>query len=524
MSGTPSERLEILFEQAVSVPVAERAAFLERETSDDPALRAELVSLLEHSDGAAEYLGRLQSQVLGSEVGGMLRDPSAMADAPDPWIGSSVSHYAILDRIGGGGMGVVYRARDTTLDREVALKFIAPELRRDSHARRRFQLEAQAASRIDHPNICTVHEIAETADGRLFIVMAAYDGETLRARIDRGALPEAEALALAGQVARALAAAHERGIVHRDVKPDNVFITRDGVVKLLDFGLAHATDSAMSGAGAAGGTVAYMSPEQASGSRADEQSDVWALGVMLFEMLAGTRPYIAEGAPATIELILSAEPDLQRLPPGTRPASVNVIRRALSRDRATRYANGREILAAITAAGSGATSRGTWRKAALAAIPLIVVGAVMLRARVLTPSSADAEDKAAPPTAHVLWVDDDPTNNRFIIDQFERRGVQVTMALNTAAALEQYSPHAYDLVISDMGRYEGVNGAYVARAGLNLLEGLRARDPDVQVVFCTSARALTEFRDSALAAGARDIVTECEVILRYLGIEPQSPR
>ena len=147
-----------------------------------------------------------------------------------------------------------------------------------------------------------------------------------------------------------------------------------------------------------------------------------------------------------------------------------------------------------------------------------------LRARVLTPSSADAKDTAAPPTAHVLWVDDDPTNNRFIIDQFERRGVQVTMALNTAAALEQYSPHAYDLVISDMGRYEGTNGAYIARAGLNLLEGLRARDPDVQVVFCTSARALTEFRDSALAAGARDIVTECEVILRYLGIEPQSPR
>ena len=213
-------RLEDLLEEGAKLPRAERAAFVERETVSDTALRAELSSLLAVYDSSADYVQRLQRDVLGTDVQAILRE--AGADAPDPWIGRTVSHYEITDRIGGGGMGVIYRARDLRLDRQVALKFIAPELRRDSEARRRFQHEARAASALDHPNICTIHDIEETDDGRAFIVMAAYEGETLRDRIGHGPLPVSEALDIAGQIARALAAAHERGIVHRDVKPDNV--------------------------------------------------------------------------------------------------------------------------------------------------------------------------------------------------------------------------------------------------------------------------------------------------------------
>jgi serine/threonine-protein kinase len=518
-------------ERAGDLPPPERAAFVARVTGEDPDLGAELHALLDAADGAADYVDRLRREVLGTDVADLLRDAPVAEAAPDPWIGRTVSHYEIVDRIGGGGMGVVYRARDVKLDRVVALKFIAPELRRDSRAQRRFLHEARAASALDHPNICTVHEIAETDDGRLYIVMTAYDGETLRARIDRGPVAETEALDIGEQVARALAAAHGRGIVHRDVKPDNVFITRDGVVKLLDFGLAHTADSRMSGAGAVGGTVAYMSPEQACGEPADERSDVWALGVILFEMLAGVRPFSAPDARGTIELILRATPDLRAACPDLPSWIGDVVHRALSREPGSRFANGGELLQSLRGAGSTAAPpaasphrRGrTWRTGVAVATGVLLLAAVGVMWRRIRITADLARPAGGPVAPHVLWVDDDPANNRFIIEQFSERGVQVTTVLNTAEALERYEPDVHHLVISDMGRFEGPGGAYVPRAGLQLLQALRARHPALELAFCTSARAVAEYRDEALAAGARDIVTECEVILRYLGVEPRSP-
>jgi len=518
-------RLEELLERAGDIPQAQRAAFVERETGNDPELRAELSTLLEASPGAEEYIGRLRQELLGSGVQGILRDAPSASDAPDPWIGRTVSHYEIRDRLGGGGMGVIYRAYDARLDRLVALKFIAPEIRRDSEVRRRFLREARAASALDHPNICTVHEIAETDDGRLFIVMAAYDGETLRARIERGGgpMPELVALDISEQIARALAAAHERGIVHRDVKPDNVFVTRDGIVKLLDFGLARTADGRMSGKGGGGGTVAYMSPEQARGQPADERSDVWSLGVILFEMLAGVRPFAADDPRTAIDLILTQEPDLRAMRPDLAPGIADIVQRALTKEPARRPAHGREILEGLQQCPRphGPSPVRRWVPSARTLrVGAAVLGLLLLVTALSLWIRPDRAGDALASVSHVLWVDDNPENNTGVVEQLKNHGVAVTTALSTSDALQRYDPVVHQLIISDMGRYEGAGGAYVGRAGFDLLEGLRARRPDVRIVFCTSPRAVTTYRAEAIAAGALGMVENCEEILRMIGLEP----
>jgi serine/threonine-protein kinase len=417
-------------------------------------------------------------------------------------------------------MGVIYRAHDSRLDRPVALKFIAPEIRADVEAQRRFLQEARAASALDHPNICTIHEIAETEDGRQYIVMSAYEGETLRLRLERS-ISETEALDIATQVAEALAAAHERGIVHRDVKPDNVFLTRGGVVKLLDFGLAQAVDNRMSGPGAAEGTVAYMSPEQARGHRADERSDVWALGVILFELLAGARPFAAGNPAAVIDLILTREPDLAARRPDLAPAILDLVRRALTKDPAGRFGSGREILEGLrqceTVAERPVPAPGPIRRRiGLAALGLLVVATVVA----LLVRDRSALIATLPPgvISQILWVDDNPENNVDVIRQLEARGVRVTRSLSTAEAVQRYRPAVHQLVISDMGRYEGAGNAYVERAGFDLLGQLRGRRPDVKVVFCTSSRAAKTYRAEALTAGALAILEDCAGVLRVMGL------
>ena len=224
-------------------------------------------------------------------------------------IGETISHYKILEKLGGGGMGIVYKAEDTKLHRTVALKFLPSELTRNEEAKKRFIQEAQAASSLDHNNICVVHEIDETDDGQIFISMNCYDGETLKKKIERGPIKTDEAIDIAIQIANGLKKAHEQKIIHRDIKPANIFITNDGIVKILDFGLAKLSgQTMMTKMGSTLGTVSYMSPEQAQGETVDHRTDIWSLGVVLYEMLTGLSPFKGDYEQAILYSILSEKP------------------------------------------------------------------------------------------------------------------------------------------------------------------------------------------------------------------------
>jgi serine/threonine protein kinase/tetratricopeptide (TPR) repeat protein len=261
--------------------------------------------------------------------------------------GTGVSHYMITGQIGAGGMGVVYKAEDTKLKRHVALKFLPPHLTQDPEAKERFVREAQAASALDHPNICVIYEIEETDDGQIFIAMACYEGETLKQKLAHGPLGFGEAVDVALQVAGGLAKAHKMGIVHRDIKPANIMITPDGIVKIMDFGLAKlAGQAGVTKIGTAVGTVAYMSPEQAEGQDVDRRADIWSLGVVLYEMLTGRSPFRGDHDHAVIYSILNREPEpLRSLRADVPPGLELVMNRALAKNPDARYHDADELLA-----------------------------------------------------------------------------------------------------------------------------------------------------------------------------------
>ena len=313
-------------------------------------------------------------------------------------IGQVISHYKILEKLGEGGMGVVFKAEDIKLKRCVALKFLPPELTRDEEAKKRFIQEAQAASSLEHPNICTVFEINETDDGLMFMVMLCYEGQTLKERLDKGAngrppLPVDECIDIARQIAQGLAKAHERGIVHRDIKPANIFVTKDGVVKILDFGLAKLSrQKKLTKTGTTVGTVAYMSPEQARGGEVDHRTDIWSLGVVLYEMLTGQLPFRGEYDQAVIYSILNEEPEPIRLPDeGPHRAIIAFITKALAKNPSERHVNMEELLKDLRAilgnkgvnetlfpirSGGLSRRRIVYRTAAVSALFLIIGGFV----------------------------------------------------------------------------------------------------------------------------------------------------
>jgi len=263
-------------------------------------------------------------------------------------IGQTISHYKILSKLGEGGMGVVYKAEDLKLHRFVALKFLSSTMR-DDEAKKRFTQEAQAASSLEHPNICAIHEIDETPDGRMFIVMPCYEGESLAERIERGSLKLDEAVEIAIQVSSGLAKAHEKGIIHRDIKPGNIFITNDGLAKIVDFGLAKLGGrTKLTRTGTSPGTVSYMSPEQLKGADVDHRTDLWALGVVLFEMITGETPFGGDYEQAVSYSIVNKDPKPIRGHRPDVPVEIErLIEKTLSKDPNERYQKATDLIGAL---------------------------------------------------------------------------------------------------------------------------------------------------------------------------------
>ena len=259
-------------------------------------------------------------------------------------IEKTISHYQILEKIGEGGMGVVYKAEDTKLKRTVALKFLPPELTKDPQAKARFLQEAQAAAALDHPNICTIHEIDEF-EGQMFIVMTYIKGQSLKERIALGPIQLEEALDISTQVSDGLRAAHEKGIIHRDIKPANIMLTEKGQAKIMDFGLAKLAWAAdLTKTAGTMGTLAYMSPEQARGDAVDHRTDIWSLGVVLYEMLAGQLPFRGEETQGVVYSIINKDPErLSVLCPDVPRHIEQAVAKALAKDPARRYQNIQEF-------------------------------------------------------------------------------------------------------------------------------------------------------------------------------------
>ena len=420
MDAARWDELETIFGQALALPPDERPAFLDRACRGDTALRSELDSLLDHYEEAPGYFDDLADAVPMPELPFAENSPPTQYDTNSFQIeGTRIAHYQVLEKLGGGGMGVVYKAEDTRLDRIAALKFLPPHLHADGQTRQRFIAEAKAASALDHPNICTIYEIGETDAGQLYIAMACYEGQTLKQKIKSGTLTVEAALDAALQMARGLAKAHGKGIVHRDIKPANVMITNDGVVKILDFGLAKMADVQLTRTGTTLGTIAYMSPEQTRGEKVDHRTDIWSLGVVLYEMLTGERPFKGDYDQAIVYSILHENPvPLTERNPDLSEELAHIVEMCLEKDKPLRYPDTADLVAdlEVVTQGSGAGSA-SWssmsaarrahrrrraplpRKAVLAAGGVVLALAVVLSLLFLRPSASEAP--ASVPQLHL---------------------------------------------------------------------------------------------------------------------------
>jgi TolB-like protein len=378
-----------MLDEAMALPVSDRAAFIEKACGDDTALLTEVQSLLASTDDASLFFRSLADTVVQPTLTAAIEDP-----ALDPHLQKTYGTYRVESWLARGGMGTVYRARDERLDRIAALKFLPSNRVGDATARDRLLREARAASALDHPNICTIFSVEETAGGEPFIAMALYDGETIAARIARGAIPVADSVRIITEIARGLAYAHSRGIAHRDLTPRNLMLTAGGIPKILDFGLASATVPGEKHG--ASGTVPYMSPEQVRQDELDPRTDVWSLGVVWYEMLTGQRPFQGDDASGTIRAIQAAAPrPIRELRPEVPRAVAALIGRMLA-PRAANRPDAPALLASLEALGAGAT---TLRRRVLATA--LVTATIVVAASIIVTKVRGTPTVAATPVSRI---------------------------------------------------------------------------------------------------------------------------
>jgi eukaryotic-like serine/threonine-protein kinase len=389
-------RLEELYHSALKMAADQRAAFLQQECQDDEQLRDEVESLLSYESEAAEFI---ESPAFDVAARLMAEDKPGEQAAGPLAPGATLPRFRVLEMLGGGGMGVVYKAEDTRLRRTVALKFLPQELSRDPQALERFQREAYAASALNHPNICTIYDI-DQYQGQPFIAMELLEGQTLERRIGTQPLPTPELLDLAGQISEALDAAHAKAIIHRDIKPSNIFVTARGQPKILDFGLAKLQESENSDqqqsvggqpkpeqewnpnltitvTGVTIGTAGYMSPEQIRGEKLDVRTDLFCFGLVLYEMATGQRAFKGDTGPLLQEAILNQTPrPIRELNAKIPVKLVAIINKALEKNRQVRYQSALEMRAELESVKRAMEPRPSvrwWGTAAFAT--LLIAGA-----------------------------------------------------------------------------------------------------------------------------------------------------
>ncbi|MEX1140417.1 MAG: protein kinase [Bacteroidota bacterium] len=407
-------------------------------------------------------------------------------------IGQTISHYKILEKLGGGGMGVVYKAEDTKLRRTVALKFLPPDLTRDESSKKRFIHEAQAASALNHPNICTIHEFDETSEGQVFIVMAVYDGTPLNKKTEQGPLKIEEVLDVAVQVADGLQAAHDKDITHRDVKSSNIMVTEKGRAVIMDFGLARTSGATkLTKTGATLGTVPYMSPEQALGEKVDHRTDIWSLGIVLYEMITGQLPFKSEYQEAIVYSILNQSPQpVTGLRTGVPVELERIINKCLEKKASDRYQHMDELMVDLRKVSQGTSAQPIIAKKrlklVLAGVPTILLALIGLYFLLsLREASPRIESLAVLPLKNLMG---DPEQDYFVEGMHEA----LTAELSKIAALKVISRTSTmryketDKAMPQIARELGVTG---------LIEGSVLREGDqvritVQLIDGTTDRHL----------------------------------